>query len=123
MLLRMYMQLTFFVIAFAYVTLLLYKNKDKLAYYVLLGVITAGGFLTQFYFCFVAIGFFIIWTIYNIITKKYSRIIKYLVSMVTAVIVDTVVWHYWISVILFNSDSETIKENALNFANIFNSLF
>ena len=43
--------------------------------------------------------------------------------MVTAVIVDTVVWHYWISVILFNSDSETIKENALNFANIFNSLF
>ncbi len=123
MLLRMYMQLTFFVIAFAYVTLLLYKNKDKLAYYVLLGVITAGGFLTQFYFCFVAISFFIIWTIYNIITKKYSRIIKYLVSMVTAVIVDTVVWHYWISAILFNSDSETIKENALNFANIFNSFF
>lgn len=123
MLLRMYMQLTFFVIAFAFATLLLYENKDKLRYYILLGVITAAGFLTQFYFCFVAIGFFIVWTIYNILAKKYARIIKYLLSMVSAVIFDTLVWHYWISVMLFNSDSETIKENALNFANILNSLF
>lgn len=122
MLLRMYMQLTFLVIAFAYATLLLYKNKDKLKYYVMLGLITAAGFLTQYYFCFIAIIFSTIWAIYNIRLKKYDRVVKYILSMLCAVIIDTVIWHYWINTILFNTDSDTIKENALNFANIFNSI-
>ena len=123
MLLRMYMQLTFFTIVSAYLTLLLYENKDELKYYIFLGIATAAGFLTQFYFCFVAIGFFIVWLVYNMAVKVYRRIFKYLGAMAGAVLFDTLVWRYWINTILFNSDSETIKENALDFANIFISFF
>lgn len=122
MLLRMYMQLSFFTIAFAYVTLLLYKDKDRMLYYVLLGVITAGGFLTQYYFCFVAIIFFCVWLVYNLVKKSYKRIVKYLVSMGCAVAADTIVWHYWIGTLLSNNNSGTIRENALNFANLANSM-
>lgn len=123
MLLRMYMQLSFFTIAFAYVTLLLYKDKDRMLYYVLLGIIAAGGFLTQYYFCFIAIFFFCVWLVYNLVKKSYKRIVKYLVSMVCAVAADTIVWHYWIGTLLSNNNSEAIRENALNFANLANSLF
>ncbi len=123
MLIRMYMQLTFFTIAFAYAAWRLWENKEKLSGYVLLGIATAGGFLTQYYFCFIPIGFFVVWAIYNIARKKYSCIIKYLVSMSAAVAVDTILWHYWIGTMLSNSDSGAIKENAMNFVNIFNSMF
>lgn len=57
MLIRMYMQLTFFTIAFAYAAWRLWENKEKLSGYVLLGIATAGGFITQYYFCFIPIGF------------------------------------------------------------------
>lgn len=123
MLLRMYMQFTFFVIAFAYFTLRLYRNKDALRYYIILGIITACGFLTQYYFCFIAIIFFAVWCIYNLVKKKYSRIVKYLASMIGAVAVDTIIWRYWISTMLNNTNSDIIKENALNFSNIFVSLY
>ena len=123
MLIRMYMQLTFFTIAFAYVVWRLCENKEKLSSYVLLGVVTAGGFLTQYYFCFIPIAFFVVWAIYNIAHKNYSCIIKYLVSMFAAVAVDTIVWHYWIGTLLSNNNSGAIKENAMNFVNIFNSMF
>lgn len=123
MLIRMYMQFTFFTIAFAYATLRLYGEKDRILNYVLLGIITAGGFLTQYYFCFVAIAFFVVWAIYNIMQKSYSRIAKYIAAMAGAVIVDTIVWRFWISTLLSNNNSGAIKENALNFANIFNSMY
>ena len=92
-------------------------------YYVLLGIIAAGGFLTQYYFCFIAILFFCVWLVYNLVKKSYKRIVKYLVSMVCAVAADTIVWHYWIGTLLSNNNSEAIRENALNFANLANSLF
>ncbi len=122
MLIRMYMQLTFFTIAFAYTALLLLENKDRTLNYVLIGIVTAGGFLTQYYFCFFPIAFFIVWLIYNIVKKKYNRIVKYLVGMFAAVAADTIVWHYWIGTLLSNNNSGAIKENALNFSNIFNSM-
>lgn len=123
MLIRMYMQFTFFAMAFAYATLLLYQEKDRTLNYILLGIITAGGFLTQYYFSFIAIAFFVVWAIYNIVQKKYSRIAKYLAAMAGAAAVDTVVWHFWIGTLLSNNNSEAIKTNAMNFANIFNSMF
>lgn len=43
--------------------------------------------------------------------------------MSAAVAVDTILWHYWIGTMLSNSDSGAIKENAMNFVNIFNSMF
>ena len=127
-LLRMYMQLTFFTVAFAYITLLLYESnlgedKENNRLYVWLGLVTAGGFLTQYYFSFIAVAAFAVWAVYCLIRRKYKEIIKYFGAMLAAVAVDTILWHYWINDVLSGNDAETIQGNILNFAGIFSSLF
>jgi len=47
----MYMMMTFFLAAFVYLNILVMDRKNvKISTYIWLGLVTAGGFLTQYYF-------------------------------------------------------------------------
>lgn len=123
MLIRMYIQMTFFAILFIYFTVKLLNDPRVNRYYVCLGIATAGGFLTQYYFSFFAISFFICFAVWCIAKKEYKWILKYLVAMIAAVLFCTLVWRHWIPAVFDNPDSETIKGNALGITTIFSDWF
>lgn len=77
---RMYMALTFFILAYFYYNLKIYKNKFKTDTkdIVILGMITVLGFLTQYFFAIYAFLIFLLILIQMIRKKKYGEMPKYL---------------------------------------------
>lgn len=117
-LVRMYMAVTFFVAAFAYVNLRLTNKPDDKKEYIWLMLITAGGFLTQYYFALFAVGVFLVEAVVKLKRKSYKQLGMYLLSMVTAVVLSTICWPYWISAVLNNSHSDAMASSALGLLNV-----
>lgn len=57
---RMYMMLSFFIVAYVYVTIKIARQGLTKKNKTMLGIVTICGFLTQYYFCLVALSIFII---------------------------------------------------------------
>ena len=79
MFLRMYSVLTFFTVAYFYITLKIVKNdfcvsKKTASLFILT---TVAGFLTQYYFCLFILPVFITVCIYLLKTKKKKAVIRY----------------------------------------------
>lgn len=117
---RMYMMMTFFLAAFVYINILITeKNKENIKLYIWLALVTAGGFLTQYYFALFGIMFFIIEAVYDGINRRYKEILLYLGAMFLSVAVSTVLWNFWIEAILKRFISSSMTNRSLNvFSNI-----
>ena len=122
-LLRMYILMTLFAVLFAFFMMKIFENPSTKKWYVWLGIATAGGFLTQYYFSFFAISFFVVFTVYCFVSKNKKYILWYLVSMITAVLFDTIIWRFWIPAVFMSPDSETINANASSITDIFSDFF
>lgn len=117
-LIRMYMMFTFWVAAFTYVNLLIIdnrENKKRHILYIWLAAVTVGGFLTQYYFALFAITFFAAEAVTDCIHKRFKDILWYLLSMIEAVLVSTLLWNYWLTAIFDNAYSGAMQENVRNF--------
>ncbi len=119
-LVRMYMMMTFFLAAFVYINILIIdRKKTSIWTYVWLGVVTAGGFLTQYYFALFAVLFFIVEAVCDCINKRYKEILMYLGAMVMAVLLSTLIWNFWIEAILKRFVASSMTDRSLNvFSNI-----
>lgn len=119
-LVRMYMMMTFFLAAFVYINMLIIDRDGKeKRLYIWLGVVTATGFMTQYYFALFAILFFVVEAVSGCINRKYKRIMMYLGSMVMAVILATFVWDFWMEAILKRFITTSMTGRSLNlFSNI-----
>ena len=117
---RMYMMMTFALAAFVYVNILLTDRENRsLMRYFWLGIATAAGFLTQYYFALFGIMFFIIEAVYDCINKRYKDIMFYLGAMIFAVALSTLVWNFWIEAILKRFISSSMVDRSVNvFSNI-----
>lgn len=111
MLIRMYMTMTFFTAAFVYVNIELICNKSDKKVYPALIAVTVAGFLTQYYFAFLAFAFFLIEVIICIKRKAKKQIKPYFVSMVISVLAATIIWPFWIPCMLMNSHAGAIAGN------------
>lgn len=100
--LRMYATLTFFVLAFLYLSLKLYdrKNDIKITECLLLGVVVTFGTLTQYYFilfeCLIGLVFFI----FKIKEKCYKDLIKYIATVAVASVIALCIYPFIIMNVL-----------------------
>lgn len=117
---RMYMMMTFFLAAFVYVNILIMdREKRNIRLYLWLAVITAGGFMTQYYFALFGILFFAVEAVYDLINKRYKDILFYLGAMILAVLLSTLLWNFWIEAILKRFISSSMTDRSINvFSNI-----
>lgn len=114
MLIRMYMVMTFFAAAFAYYNMDIIGKRSESKVYPSLVVITAGGFLTQYYFAFFAVAFFLMEVLLCVRRGEKKYIKPYFISMLAAVGVATVLWPFWIPCMFMNSHVGAIAGNLLN---------
>ena len=92
--LRMYMMITFFGIAYLYVNLKILKNnleitkkeKWQLFWTILLG------FLTQYYFCILVFGIFVLMFIRFIQKKQYKMLKKYIIIHIVSALVGIILF-------------------------------
>ena len=119
-LIRMYMMMTFFLAAFVYINILIMNRDNRSRWlYFWLGLVTAGGFLTQYYFALFGITFFLIETVYDCLNRRFKDILFYLGAMIFAVILSTLVWNFWIEAILKRFVSTSMTDRSINvFSNI-----
>lgn len=122
MLIRMYMQMTFFVMAFLYCDNRLKDDGKKRRIYPWLTAVTVGGFLTQYYFAFFAMAFFVVEFFINR-KNNMAKVKTYFFSMLTAVGVSTLIWPLWIPSMLFNSHAGSIAESAVDFRHFFVKIY
>ena len=117
---RMYMMMTFFLAAFVYVNILIMdREKRNIRLYLWLAVITAGGFMTQYYFALFGILFYVAEAVYDLINKRYKDILFYLGAMILAVLISTLLWNFWIEAILKRFISSSMTDRSINvFSNI-----
>lgn len=100
--LRMYSTLTFFVLAFLYMTLRLYdrKNNVKFCDCLLTVLIVMLGILTQYYFILFAGLVGLVFLVFKIREKCYKDLIKYIVSAVIGAGLALCIYPYIISNVL-----------------------
>ena len=134
LLVRMYMAMTFFAMGLLYHELKSSeykisenersKNKPGAGrrFYPWLMLITAGGFLTQYYFAFFAMAFFVVEFILYW-KKDRARVKAYFLSMLAAVGLATVLWPLWLPSMLFNSHAGAIAESATDFVHMFRKIY
>ena len=118
---RMYMMMTFFLAAFVYINILIMNSRDNrnIRLYFWLGLVTAGGFLTQYYFALFGIMFFIIEAVYDCLNRRLKDILYYLGAMILAVILSTLIWNFWVEAILKRFVSSSMTGRNFNiFSNI-----
>lgn len=98
------------------------KPGAGIRFYPWLMLITAGGFLTQYYFAFFAMAFFVVeFVLYW--KKDRARVKAYFLSMLAAVGLATVLWPLWLPSMLFNSHAGAIAESATDFVHMFRKIY
>ena len=127
MLIRMYCMMTAWAVVFVFLSyLVLMKNdmtkRSRVFLYPALAVVTAMGFLTQYYFAIFAVGFTICATIYCICKKNWKIIGLYIASMVGAVGLATILWPDWITQLFYRYCGEEVFAQAANFSQIFKEI-
>lgn len=122
MLIRMYCMMTAWAVLYVFLSyLIIYRQmgrKAKIAAYLALSVTTACGFLTQYYFAIFAVGFTLVYSVYCLIKKQWKDMINYILSMVLAVVIATVLWNFWLVQIFNRYCGEEVMSQAGDFSKI-----
>lgn len=100
--LRMYATLTFFVLAFLYITLVMYEKKNtvNLSDCLLLTLTVILGTLTQYYFIMFAGLIGLVFLVFKIKEKNIKDLIKYIISALAGVAIAMCIYPYIISNVL-----------------------
>lgn len=127
MFLRMYGMFSMWVLLFAWITYLIYVNKEadkkkKIGLYVALGAVTFFGFLTQYYFAVFCVIFTFFYCLYKLFKKQWKEIFAYGGSLCAAVVIATVFWKTWVRHMFSGYLGGSVVENAFNFGKIFESI-
>lgn len=126
MLIRMYCMLTAWAALYILLSYLLMqdniKQPLKYALYLLVAGVTTCGFLTQYYFSMLAVGFTAAYSVYCIYRKKWKEMGLYIASMVLAVIAATVLWKRWLTQVFSGYRGDAIISKALELSQIFNNI-
>lgn len=122
MLIRMYCMMTAWAVLYVFLSYLItyrqMSRKVKTAAYLALSVTTACGFLTQYYFAVFAVGFTLVYSFYCMTNKQWKDMINYILSMVLAVVLATVLWSFWLVQIFNRYCGEAVLSQALDFSKI-----
>lgn len=120
--LRMYSTLTFFVLAFLYMSLVMYEKKNtvRLADCLMLFLIVILGILTQYYFILFAGLIGLVFLVFKIKEKNIKDLIKYIIAAFIGIAVAMCIYPYIISNVLGgNRGFGSLNISSLDFITIF----
>lgn len=100
--LRMYATLTFFVLAFLYMSIVMYEKKNtvKLSDCLMLTLIVILGILTQYYFILFAGLTGLVFLVFKIKEKNIKDLVKYIIAAVIGAVIALCIYPYIISNVL-----------------------
>lgn len=100
--LRMYATLTFFVLAFLYMSLVMYEKKNtvRLSDCLMLTLIVILGILTQYYFILFAGLIGLVFLVFKIKERNIKDLVKYIVAAVIGAVIALCIYPYIISNVL-----------------------
>ncbi len=119
--LRMYSTLTFFVLAFLYMSLVMYEKKNtvSLADCLMLCLIVILGILTQYYFILFAGLIGLVFLVFKIKEKNIKDLIKYIIASFIGIAVAMCIYPYIISNVLGgNRGFGSLNISSLDFITI-----
>lgn len=126
MLIRMYCMVTAWAMLYIFLSYFLMQENInkwiKLAGYCVIAIATAFGFLTQYYFAVLAVGFTLFYGIWCLIKKRWKPLGCYLASMVAAVGIATVIWDEWIDQLFNQYCGEEVFSKAADFSGIIHEI-
>lgn len=123
--LRMYATLTFFVLAFLYMSLVMYEKKNtvRLSDRLMLTLIVILGILTQYYFILFAGLIGLVFLVFKIKERNIKDLIKYIIAAVIGAVIALCIYPYIISNVLGgNRGLGSLDISNLEFVTIFTYL-
>lgn len=123
--LRMYATLTFFVLAFLYMSLVMYEKKNtvRLSDRLMLTLIVILGILTQYYFILFAGLIGLVFLVFKIKERNIKDLIKYIIAAVIGAVIALCIYPYIISNVLGgNRGLGSLNISNLEFVTIFTYL-
>ena len=123
--LRMYATLTFFVLAFLYMSLVMYEKKNtvRLSDCLMLTLIVILGILTQYYFILFAGLIGLVFLVFKIKERNIKDLVKYIVAAVIGAVIALCIYPYIISNVLGgNRGLGSLDISNLEFVTIFTYL-
>ena len=123
--LRMYATLTFFVLAFLYMSLVMYERKNtvRLSDCLMLTLIVILGILTQYYFILFAGLIGLVFLVFKIKERNIKDLIKYIIAAVIGAVIALCIYPYIISNVLGgNRGLGSLDISNLEFVTIFTYL-
>lgn len=123
--LRMYATLTFFVLAFLYMSLVMYEKKNtvRLSDCLMLTLIVILGILTQYYFILFAGLIGLVFLVFKIKERNIKDLIKYIIAAVIGAVIALCIYPYIISNVLGgNRGLGSLNISNLEFVTIFTYL-
>ena len=123
--LRMYATLTFFVLAFLYMSLVMYEKKNtvRLSDCLMLTLIVILGILTQYYFILFAGLIGLVFLVFKIKERNIKDLIKYIIAAVIGAVIALCIYPYIISNVLGgNRGLGSLDISNLEFVTIFTYL-
>lgn len=123
--LRMYATLTFFVLAFLYMSLVMYEKKNtvRLSDCLMLTLIVILGILTQYYFILFAGLIGLVFLVFKIKERNIKDLIKYIIAAVIGALIALCIYPYIISNVLGgNRGLGSLNISNLEFVTIFTYL-
>lgn len=123
--LRMYATLTFFVLAFLYMSLVMYEKKNtvRLSDCLMLTLIVILGILTQYYFILFAGLIGLVFLVFKIKERNIKDLIKYIIAAIIGAVIALCIYPYIISNVLGgNRGLGSLNISNLEFVTIFTYL-
>ena len=123
--LRMYATLTFFVLAFLYMSLVMYEKKNtvRISDCLMLTLIVILGILTQYYFILFAGLIGLVFLVFKIKERNIKDLIKYIIAAVIGAVIALCIYPYIISNVLGgNRGLGSLDISNLEFVTIFTYL-
>lgn len=122
LLIRMYFHLTFWLLCFVILTKQIAEGKENWRIYLMLGMITFLGFMTQYYFAVYVAIFSFLWGIDRILNKRWKSLLVYLGTMISAVVVSMLYFPQWIEHIFHGYKGKASFQKLSNWENYFEDL-
>ncbi len=119
LLIRMYTQFTFFVIALSYLLKRYWDKELDRRFYIEISLIAIFGMLSHYYFLMFIFAMCIIFAIRLIRKKSFAELKKYIITLVVSGLIYGVVWYHILAHIFNGYRGEEAISKALSFGGLF----
>lgn len=117
MFIRMYMLLTTLLVIYIYTNFVLIDSEESIFPFIYTGIFTVLGFLTHYFFLAIALFWSLFYMVYFLIQKKRRLFLRYLLTMLNALLIGVLIFPSSIYHILNSYRGREVINNLTSFEN------